>query len=214
MKNFILAVFLLAVCGFASADPDVEIRVGNPSALSTNVDNDTTKILVKGGIAFQPITTGPAYGPNLCAGAYRVTGETNMDPSYVVRCDGSITIELYDAGTGGIPWKLNLNKMGLLVGGLVGDTYAYPQARLDVRARNVGGSGQNTARFVNLDDGTYIRMQSSSSSRDACFIFDDPSGEPQAAFGRCGALFGRSHNEINYGKYSSGWVYGNTLYSW
>lgn len=198
----------------ARADPDVEIRLGNPSTLSSNVDNDTTKISVKGSITFQPITTGPAYGSNICSFAYRSTGETNMDPSYVTRCHGSLTWELYDTATGGIPWKLNLNKSGLLIGGLVGDTYAYPQARLDVRARNVDGVGQNTARFVNLDDGTYIRCQSSSSNRDCCTIYDDQYGEPQAAHGRCGALFGRSHNEINYGRYSSGWIYGGTVYSW
>ena len=76
-------------------------------------------------------------------------------------------------------------------------------------------AGQNTARFVNTAESTYIRLQQSAANRDACFIFDDAAGEPQAAFGRCGALFGRSLMELNYGKFSGGaWVFGNALYSW
>lgn len=191
---------------------DIEVRLGNPSSITSNSDNDTTKELINGGLVFQAGNVGPGFGTNLCGMEMRTTGETNMDPSFVTRADTSFTWEIYKSSDGGIPWGMNLTRSGLLVGGLVGDTYAYPQARLDVRGR----ASQNTARFVNMAESMYIRLQQSASNRDACFIFDDANGEPVSCFGRCGQLLGRSMSEINYGKYvnGTGWVYGGTLYSW
>lgn len=209
-----LFVLALLFANTAIAGLDIELRAGSPDSISSSADNDTTKVLLKGGLVFQPISSGPAFGTGLCGIAYRTTGETNMDPSLVHRCV-TYTWETYDSGTGGIPWAANLTSRGLLVGGHVGDSLAYPTARLDVRARGTGGSDQNTANFIHADGShTTIRIGTTSNSLAGCIIFD-VAGEPVAAFGRCGALFSRTGSELNYGKFVSGsWSYVGTLMSW
>lgn len=146
----------------ALADPDVEIRVGNPAAISSTQDNDTTKIHVKGSVTFQKIDAGPAFGSGIGGQAYRITGEPNMDPSFVERFE-SYTREIYDPATGGTPWGYNLTKVGMCIGCLVGDGTgafpAWPQYRLDVRGdMRLAGAGETFFRIGSKSSTTTVNV--------------------------------------------------------
>lgn len=201
MKIIILALLLVAQPAVAQSAPPLQL--GGAVVIPSNADNNSAQLGIVGSVVLLPTNVGPAFGAGLCGIGYRNTGEANMDPSLVHRCN-TYTWEGAD-----LTWYGTLNVTGFCVGCRANDTHPYPQARLDVRGHN----GQNVASFRQENGGTYIRVQATSSSLDGCFIFD-VAGEPISAFGRCGALFGRGGNEINYGKFSSGWVYGGTLYSW
>ncbi len=203
-------LFLLLVTTTALAQAPFPVELGTPDAIASNVDNNSTLFAIKGGLMAQPILVGPAFGVGICGGAYRVTGETNMDPSYVTRCK-SYMWEDDGQGSGGLKWLAILNSQGLCVGCRVNDGVPYPSARLDVREKD----GNNTAHFLG-NAGTYLRVDAAGNSLDGCFIFD-VNGTPAAAFGRCGGLFGSSYqNAITYGKYVGGvgWAYIGTLMTW
>lgn len=177
------------------------IRAGSVFSWPSTTENNTTALAVNGSIMFNPGSSGPGYGSGRGGMQYRNTGETNMDPSLVMRFK-TYTFEGED-----LTWLANITPTGLCVGCLVNDSGtfpAYPQYKLDVRGdMRQAGAGETFFR---------IGSKSSSTSVNVGYLFER-AGTPVWAMGILPGMCGTGNaNDLVLCKFNgSSWVRVATL---